>query len=196
MIKVHIRKIEEINENEKQSITNSLSDPARERLNKKRNKALYLASLCALSLLSDDERADLYYTENGRPYFKTLDKDISISHSKTCTAVAISNSKNIPVGIDIEDISQPVGDSTLDVSPTRFLTPNEQDSIVDGTPYLSIWAKKEAFFKFLKSDSTPFIRLDSTAPEQYGASFTTTQIENSILTLCTTPNKKIEIIEK
>ena len=193
MIKVYIQKIENLNKSEAESIKKALSFEALERLNKKRNEALYLASLCALSLLTDEQRTDLCYSEGGRPHFKTLDNDISISHSKNYVALAISDSKNIPVGIDIEDVPTHSADgSTL----TRFFTENEKTEFSKGTPCIEIWTKKEALFKFLKNDSTQFIHLDSTFPENYGASFTTIQIENSILTICTHSEEKIEIKEK
>ena len=190
MIKVYIKKIQDFDINETENIKNTLSAETRERLNKKRNKALHLASLCALSLLTDKQRSDLSYTESGRPHFETLDEDISISHSPTHVAIAISNSKNTPVGIDIE------ANYTKNISTTRFLTENEQLLLKNETPYVEIWTKKEALFKYLKNDSTPFIHLNSATPEQYNASFTTLQIENSTLTICAPSNEEIEIIQK
>ena len=189
MITVYVKKIANITESEKQSIIASLSQAARERLNKKRNGALRLASLCALSLLNDEQRKNIDYNENGSPYFQNLNAEISISHSKTQVAVAISDSIYTSVGVDIEDIkSIPI--------PTRFLTENEKKLLENGTPYLEIWTKKEALFKFLKNGYTPFIHLDSTTPELYDAHFTVMQIESSILTICTKINEKIEIIQK
>ena len=189
MITVYVKRITNITESENQSIIASLSAAARERLNKKRNGALHLASLNALSLLSDEQRKNIYYSENGRPYFKDFDADISISHSETQVAVAISDSIYTSVGVDIEDIkSIPI--------PTRFLTENEKKLLENGTPYLEIWTKKEALFKFLKNDSTPFIQLDSTQPQKHNARFVTVRIENSILTVCAHENEKIEIVQK
>ena len=189
MITVYIKKISDITENEKRSIIDSLSKAARERLDKKRNGALHLASLNALSLLSEEQRKNIYYSENGRPYFKDFDADISISHSETQVAVAISDSIYTHIGVDIEDIkSIPI--------PTRFLTESEKKLLENGTPYFEIWTKKEALFKFLKNDSTPFIQLDSTAPEIHSTHFLTAKIENSILSICATSNEEIIIIQK
>ena len=193
MIKIYIKEIKKFNEGETEIIKKALSSEAFERLNKKRNEDLHLASLCALSLLTDEQRTDLCYTENGRPHFKTIDGDISISHSKTYVAVAISNSKNVSVGIDIEDVPTYSADNS---ALNRFLTENEKTALSKGIPYIEIWTKKEALFKFLKNDSTQFIHLDSTLPEAYSASFTTTKIENSTLTACTPKNEIIEIIQK
>ena len=126
MIKIYIKEIKNFNEGETEIIKKALSNEALERLNKKRNEALHLASLCALSLLTDEQRTDLCYTENGSPHFKTIDGDISISHSKTYIAVAISNSKNIPVGIDIEDVTTHSADNS---ALNRFLTENEKTAL-------------------------------------------------------------------
>ena len=189
MINVFIKKIEQINEKEAQAIISSLSENAKKRLNKKRNKDLFLASLCALALLSDLQRADLDYHDSGVPFFKTLDADISISHSKNYVTVAISNSRDNHEGIDVED-------DMIKSPSNRFLTESEQNALENGTPYLEIWTKKEALFKFLKNDSTPFINLDTTFPEKHKARFTTIQIENATFSVCSHPNTKIEIIQK
>ncbi len=189
MISVYIKRIKNILEDEKQSIIASLSDSALARLSKKRDEELYLASLCALSLLKKEEREDLDYKKNGRPFFRTLDKDISISHSKTQVAVAISDKQATSVGIDIEDLD------SVKLSP-RFLTENEQKIAIDEQIFIEIWTKKEALFKFLKNDSISFIQLDSTRPEFFGASFTTFEEGNSIITVCVPEEEKIEIIQK
>lgn len=189
MITVYIKKIENILENEKQNIINSLSLPARTRINKKRNEKIFLASICALSLLTDKQRADLDYTESGIPFFKTLNQDVSISHSDTFSAIAISDSKEVKIGIDVEDISKSC------LSP-RFLTENEKRTLSSEESFLEIWTKKEALFKFLKNDSLQFIHLDSTTPEKYDTTFLITKIENSILTICTNKDSEIEILQK
>ena len=83
MITVFVKRIQNLPENEKQNIMGTLSGSALARLDKKKNEQLHLSSLCALSLLSNEQRADLCYTESGRPFFKNLNADISISHSRT-----------------------------------------------------------------------------------------------------------------
>ena len=187
MITVYIKKMENIPENEKQNIVNSLSESALARLDKKRNEALRLASLCALSVLTDKQLSDLDYTESGRPFFATLDADISISHSKEYASVAISTSKNELVGIDIED------NSSLSNSLIRFFTENERIVAENGASPIAIWTKKEALFKYLKNDDIPFISLDSTTAD---AKFTSVQMDNSTLTVCTSQDTKIKIIQK
>lgn len=187
MITVFIRKLEHLNKEEEQNVINSLSQRALARLNKKRNEALRLASLCALSLLTDTQRADLDYTESGRPFFATLDADVSISHSKERASIAISASKNELVGIDIED------NSSLPGSLTRFFAENERRAVENGESPIAIWTKKEALFKHLKNDDIPFISLDSAASD---VKFTSVQMDNSILTVCTSQDTEIEIIQK
>ena len=174
-----IRKIEQIDENEKQKIMFSLSQSAKERLLRKKNEKLHLSSLCALAILTEEQRADLEYAESGMPYFKTLNMDISISHSASFVAVVISDSKECRVGIDIEELS------SIDGLHERFFTENERLAHETGTALAEIWTKKEALFKFLKSDSTPFIHLNSTTPEKYGAYFSTVTKPEYTLTLCT-----------
>lgn len=191
MVRIYIKKIEQLDKNEIEIIENTLSAEARERLNKKRNEELHLASLCALSLLEDEERANLAYTENGRPYFKTLDKDISIAHSRSYVAIATSGSKSTPVGIDVEDVPE----APINSSP-RFLTEQEEELQKNGTPYLTVWTKKEALFKFLKNDSLVLPKIDSSAPEKHGAAFTTIQIGTSTVTVCTKKGEAVEITKK
>ena len=212
MVTVFVRKIENLSDAEKQNIITSLSAPALKHLESKRNEKLYTASLCTLSLLSDGQRTALGYTDGGRPFFKDLDADISISHSASYAAVALSDSGKTPVGIDLEDIPH-ISDNEeesenglpcvkgavakrLRDCPARFLTENERLALESGTPYLNIWTKKEALFKFLKNGSTPFIHLDSTAPELHGAKFVTVTVDSAILTVCTKPHELIKIIEK
>lgn len=187
MVKVFIKEITDINADEIQKIIDSLSAPARERLDKKKNEALRLASFCALSLLTEAERRDLDYSAGGRPFFKMLDADISISHSQKYVAVAISNKRDEPVGVDIENtLPNPERYS-------RFFTENERASVQSGAREIEIWAKKEALFKHLKNDGISFITLDTT---ESSAHFTTVDLGTSILTVCTPQDTKIEITEK
>lgn len=190
MIKVYIKRICQLDPDEESKIISSLSERARARLAKKTNEELRRASLCALALLTDEQRAALDYSAEGRPSFIRLNTDVSISHSKTYVAVAISDSFRERVGLDIEDASENSRASH------RFLTENEIHNFEAGTPYLEIWTKKEALFKFLKSDTAPFVQLDSARPDLYGASFTTYALDGATLTVCTLENATIDIIEK
>lgn len=188
MIKLFVRKIENIDEAEKQRIIASLSNSARIRLERKQNDHLALSSLCALSLLSDLERTDLDYTEGGRPFFKSLDADLSISHSHTYAAVAISDKKNERVGIDVEGL-----DIKTELA-LRFFTDNERRQCEIGTHPCEIWTKKEALFKYLKNDGVSFISLDSTNPQSYQAGFFSLLSDSALITVCTAVDSEIEII--
>ena len=185
MIKVYVAKIENISKEDENNIIASLSDSARARLGKKRNEELHLASLCALSLVPAEMRCDLDYTEGGRPFFKTLDADISISHSKLFSAVAISDSKRELVGIDVEDFNESRN------SYARFFTQNEKNVLESGTHELAIWTKKEALFKHLKNDDINFIALDTTKANTH---FITLHLDGAIFTVCTKKKEEITVI--
>lgn len=186
MIRVYISKIDDAIKTELVRVIPTLSDSAAARLGKKKNEVLYLASLLALSLMTDEQRADLDYTPGGRPFFKTVDANVSISHSDLFAAVAISDSKDEQVGIDVEDFAN------FKSSVSRFFTSNEQAEFDSGTHGIAIWAKKEALFKCLGDDSVSFLSLDSTASDRC---FTTSHLDGAILTLCHS-GSQIEIIKK
>ena len=179
MTDIRITKIRAIPIAKQKSVINSLSPAARERLCKKREPHLRLSSIAAYSLLTNEERADLDFTPSGAPIFQNLDKCISVSHSKNYACVVVTDSKSERVGIDIEE------KTTAPHSTTRFLTQNEQKMLADGTPYLEIWTKKEALFKFLKNDSLPLPAIDSATPEKYGATLETRETDEYHLAVCT-----------
>lgn len=188
MIEVRITAIRDLDDASITNVIKTLSPVARERLEKKKEARLHLSSLCAYSLLTDVERADLAFTPSGIPFFKTLDADISISHSKTHACVAISDKKTTRVGIDVEE------KSTAPRIATRFLTPNEQKIFECGAPFVEIWTKKEALFKFLKNDSLALSTIDSASPEQYSAALYTSETDDYFLTLCTVEGEKVTLI--
>ena len=183
MITVYIKKAEPINEKTEEKILSSLSKSASDRLKRKRNTSLRLSSLCALSALTDEQRTDLEYTESGIPYFKTISKHVSISHSSIYCAVAISD---CAVGIDIEDINGDAESQRL----VRFFTENERKEVENGASPLKIWTKKEALFKYLKNDNINFISLDTTQANVY---FETIDLNDAILSLYAEKKEKIAI---
>lgn len=189
MITVYIRKIEEINNETEQKLISSLSSNARAHFDKKKNEALRTASLCALSLIPQEMIFDIHYTESGRPYFQTLDADVSISHSKSYSAVAISSSRELTIGIDVED-----ADSAINAQKcSRFFSENEIAEIQNGISPIEIWTKKEALFKHLKNDNQVFISLDTTVSNCH---FNTKFLDGAIITLCTEKDENIDIIDK
>ena len=195
MVKVYYRRIETIDDETKKYILSKLSKKALIRLQQKNNPHLYNASLCALSLLNKEQMADLDYTEAGRPFFSTMDADISISHSNDLVAVAVSDSKENRVGVDVEPISEQNTD-TLKRFAERFFTEDEMISFSSGTTLTEIWTKKEALFKRLKNFHGILLNLDSSHPEDFDAFFTTINIDASILTLCASTGEKIDFIKK
>lgn len=187
MITVYATPVKKLTDIEINNIINSLSDSARARINKKRNEALRLASLCALSLIPKDMRADLDYTEGGRPFFASLDATISISHSEKYAVVALATSKEELVGVDVEDTNREKSSDSL----LRFFTENECSALENGTSEIEIWTKKEALFKYLNNDDINFISLDTTNTDK---SFTTVALDEALLTVCTAQNAEIEFI--
>ena len=189
MITVYIRKIEKINKETEQQLISSLSDSARAHFDKKKNEALRAASLCALSLIPQEMIFDIHYTRSGRPYFNTLDADVSISHSSSYSAVAISSSRELTIGIDIEDKDGKINAQKC----SRFFSENEIAEMKNGISPIEIWTKKEALFKHLKNDSLVFFTLDTTVSNCH---FNTKFLDGAIITLCTEKDENIDIIDK
>ena len=190
MVKVLVDKVESLSEYEISEIIGALSPEALARLGKK-NGTLRTQSLCALSLLKKlvgDEtfsRASLKYEENGRPYFEDLDIDISLSHTDSYVACAVSDKKSSRVGIDIETKS--VSDDEAKKIARRFFSVGEQDILNTSEnvrqTFLEIWTKKEALKKHL-DDSCPLLSLDTSEPESFGVKFVTRTLPNGILSVC------------
>lgn len=82
--------------------------------------------------------SEVFFTDNGKPYFNDSDVFFSISHSKGLCAVAVSNQ---PVGIDIELCREKYNSRMVE----RSLTEKEKVSF-DGD-FTRIWCRKEAIAK-------------------------------------------------
>lgn len=182
MVHVIRRTILPLTEREEREIVETLSPAARERLEKKKEPHLRLSSLCALSLLTSKQRAQLEYTAEGRPYFRDISGEISITHSRTLAAVAISDTDGEFVGIDAEDIRRERGEQLRFMSVAeRFFTERELSTLVYGIEPERIWAKKEALFKY-RGGTGSLLDVDST---DYGdARFVITQLEDTYVVLC------------
>lgn len=166
----------------------SLSPQARERLGKKREGQLRLASLRALSLLSPEQRGRLAYTEGGRPYFDGLDLCVSITHSKTLAAVAISDGGS--VGVDAEEIRT---DGEKRVGFIRALNRffPELDVADLAAPELT-WTKKEALFKYLGGVGD---LLSVPCDTDLGIKYTHLNVGGCVLTVCAPNDAQIEFRE-
>ncbi len=99
------------------------------------------------------QKVVLLYRKNGQPYLQDYPNlEISISHSKTIVAIAIS--KGFQVGVDVELIHprlMKVADRFL--NPTELVVFNSLSTIIDKIQFLTIvWSAKEALFKILGSE--------------------------------------------
>lgn len=182
MVHTVCRTIAPLAEDEEREILKTLSPAARERLEKKKEPHLRLSSLCALSLLTSEQRAGLEYTAEGRPYFSGIAGEISITHSRTLAAVAISDADGELVGIDAEDIRYERNEQLRFMSVAeRFFTERELSTLVYGIEPERIWAKKEALFKYRGGEGS-LLDVDSTDCGE--AQFVIKQIDDTYVVLC------------
>ena len=92
------------------------------------------------------------YKSSEAPFLINSNKHISISHSGTLVAIALSNEK---VGIDLQIIS----DKPLKIK-SRFLSNAEIQMMggqLDALTAMKLWCAKEAVYKFLSIPETPLI---------------------------------------
>lgn len=108
--------------------------------NESRKKEWLTVRLILKTILN--EKTEILYYKNGRPYLKKSTYNISITHSKEFVAVIIGKSKVF--GIDIEKISE---------KPKRishkFLSLNELEIYkkYNNDAYTFLWSAKESIFK-------------------------------------------------
>lgn len=126
----------------------SLLVEASNRFKSKKRINEWLATRLLLQIIEGDE-AEIVYEDNGAPKLKDSHKHISISHSGTFVAIALSNER---VGLDVQIIT----DKALRLS-SRFLTQEEiallnPSSDVERAIYL--WCAKEAVYKYLSKPGT------------------------------------------
>lgn len=97
----------------------------------------------ALLMHTPYKELQILYHSNGKPYLSDKSMHISISHTQSHVAIAISGE---PIGIDIETKSR----NALAVS-NAFLQPHETEALQGNTDRdkeaLRIWTAKEAAFK-------------------------------------------------
>jgi len=93
---------------------------------------------------------DLYYDANGKPHLNDR-KSISISHSHTFSAIAISSKS---IGLDIEQVREKIlkiSSRFMDVSHLENLS--ESEKIKKATV---VWGIKESIFKIKNSEGISF----------------------------------------
>jgi phosphopantetheinyl transferase len=99
-------------------------------------------------IMQKEVQNDIDIAPNGKPYFKTLKQQFSISHCHQWAAVIVSDQK---VGVDIEIISERVQKVKH-----KFLHSKENDWLeaIPTSEQLAqltfIWAAKEAMYKWLE----------------------------------------------
>ncbi|MGM9631587.1 MAG: 4'-phosphopantetheinyl transferase family protein [Eubacteriales bacterium] len=192
MPKLLFKKIVPLTAQETENIINTLSESARARLEGKTEKHAKESSLCAYSLLSEAQRADLCFDENGKPRFAFFDACISVSHSENYCAVLISDSKNSPVGVDIEENF--LSTEKQRKIAERFFGENEKKAYRNGTPFCEIWTKKEALFKYLENSGITLLSADSETAED--CTFITETFGSVTLTACVKNGERCELIDK
>lgn len=193
MVNVKIKKIAPLSPREEEKIIESLSLEAKNRLEGKRNEALHLASLTALSILPPEKRAALRYAESGAPGLKIRGKSISVTHSDAYAAVAVAEGDGAFVGIDAEDAEE------SKKVPTAFFTEGETRQIESGAEPLAVWTRKEALFKYncaRRADRSSLRAVDSSEkiPEIKIETFRLAD-GRLILSVCTEKDEKISLYE-
>ncbi len=98
--------------------------------------------------------AQLAYLPNGAPYIKNFDGHISISHTKSCIALAIHKSEII--GIDVENKTE-----KIQRIQKKFINQQEAEQLspensITGLTFL--WSAKESLYKAIQMPSIDFCR--------------------------------------
>jgi phosphopantetheinyl transferase len=78
-----------------------------EKIKNEEHRLEYLYSHALLKLMRQEilgfSDGEIFYTDNGKPYFDNQKEDFSISHTQGAVAVLISDKKNIKLGVDIQN---------------------------------------------------------------------------------------------
>lgn len=96
-------------------------------------------------------------TERGKPYFKEVPIEFSVSHTKDLWVCLIDRE---PVGIDVQEIRQCRSEKIA----ARYYTEDEREYIrtMGETGFFQIWARKEAYVKYTGDGFTEQIKQFST----------------------------------
>ncbi len=146
--------VQEIDENDVTDLFGTDHLELFKRKNKKRQKEYFTTRLMVKELVGADQQIRIENGILGNPILTgdSLNRQISISHSKSYAAVLIG-ARDMTVGIDIEDILGRDREE-LDVA----LTENEhvfEEKFKDQECFkLTLWTAKEALSKFLKIGMT------------------------------------------
>jgi phosphopantetheinyl transferase len=112
----------------------------------------WLASRALLVHLTDGKAGTIVYNAHGKPFTEGSKFYISISHTNSYAAVAVS--EDSPVGVDIEQIHPRVRRVA-----ERFLNQEEQTCLGEGPSLIALyyyWSAKEAAYKISGRPSIDF----------------------------------------
>lgn len=124
----------------------------------------------------DPKAVAVLKTELGKPFVSGENIEISISHTKTAVAVAISDGA---VGVDIEDL-RPANPRAVE----RFFSEKEKEYVYSDNSdktarFFEIWTRKEAVVKAKGTGfNVPFATVDAFDPKLH-----TVRLENSVLSV-------------
>lgn len=122
-----------------------LSNSDQEKLEKKVNKKRKTESLAVRLLLDQmlEGTHEICNDENGKPFLKSTDYEISISHSEKYAAIYLVKGKS--AGVDIQKIKPDIGKGI------NFFLNDDEQLWVDKTDFLLInilWSAKESVYKY------------------------------------------------
>tara|TARA_B100001057_G_scaffold462124_1_gene514789 strand:+ start:6760 stop:7377 length:618 start_codon:yes stop_codon:yes gene_type:complete len=157
----------DIQESEKELKRDIFSKSLNERLLKVKSEGFRKGILSVNQLIraAKIDINDIYYSTNGAPNLKS-GKNISISHSKNFSGIAISKHK---IGIDIESFRKKI----LNISP-KFLNQREKHAKKKIDLLTFIWTAKESIYKAFKIPGISFSKqiqiynIDNNKRKAYG----------------------------
>lgn len=123
-------------------------------------------------------------TEKGKPYFKEVPVEFSVSHTGKFWACVFDRN---PVGMDI----QVVRPGNLKRIMEKYYLPEEKAYVetVGEEGFFQIWARKEAYGKYLGTGVTEEVRTFSTLTGE-GVTFIDFQLDDGVKGACCTGEKK------
>ncbi len=114
-----------------------------------RTEELVLQAACAFAeetgLEIGNMSREIYRTEKGKPYFKELQVQFSVSHTDDLWVCLISGGTD-PVGVDIQKIKETRQDRVAE----RYFTDDEKAYMKEKGKgaFFEIWTRKEAYAKY------------------------------------------------
>jgi 4'-phosphopantetheinyl transferase len=127
----------------------------------------YLSVRVLLKHLIDEPVGPIVYSEKHKPYLQQSDYRISISHSRSLTAIMLSKTKKI--GIDLEFMSHKI--SSIE---RKFINKDEKVTREPGKRKYHLyihWCAKEALYKMCDKQDINFktnLTIEPFEPEDFG----------------------------